>query len=121
MFIEVVLYSLSLEIMNVENQYTGAFENKVKKTSQLTSMFNNRQVKILEYLEINKKISRQTYAKIMGISFMTAFRDIQELLDKGYLKQAGIGRGTYYTLKENLESSETKKPAKVFVDVTGNE
>lgn len=121
MFIEVFLYSLSLEVLNVENQFLNTFENRVKKSSQLTAMFNSRQVKLLEYLEINKRISRQTFAKMMGTSFMTAFRDIQELMEKGYLKQGGVGRGTFYMLNEVADTDSEKKPLKVFIDASTNE
>ena len=33
---------------------------------------------------------------MMGVSFMTSFRDLQDMVDKGYIKVKGKGRGTYY-------------------------
>ena len=32
----------------------------------------------------------------MGTSFMTSYRDLQDMVEKGYIKPKGQGRGTYY-------------------------
>jgi Fic family protein len=108
-FIEAFLYTLSLTAQNVENQYIDLFNNKVKKHSKLQTMFNPRQIKVLDYLEVEGKISRNAYAKMMGTSFMTAFRDLQVLLKEGYIVQKGVGRGTFYVLKKRKEEEEEKK------------
>jgi Fic family protein len=108
-FIEAFLYTLSLTAQNVENQYVDLFNNKVKKHTKLQTMFNPRQIKILDYLEVEGKISRNSYAKMMGTSFMTAFRDLQLLLKEGYITQKGVGRGTFYILKKRKEEEEEKK------------
>src|SRR5690606_6048258 len=105
-FIEALLYTMSLTAASVENEFVYTFSNKVKKHTKLQEMFNPRQIKALDFLEVEGKITRNQYAKIMGISFMTAFRDLQELLNKGYLTQKGVGRGTFYTLKPQRESEK---------------
>lgn len=116
-FIEAFLYSMSIEMLSLQNQVESIFESKVKKQAQLSTQFNNRQIKLLDYLSIHKKITRNEFAKNMGISFMTAYRDLTELYDKGYLNQGGVGRGTYYTLKEqNLDENLPDLP--VFIDST---
>ena len=46
---------------------------------------------------------------MMGVSFMTSYRDLQELLDKEYINQKGKGRGTYYFIPD----SETEQQEKV--------
>lgn len=112
-FIEAFLYTLSLTAQNVENQYIDLFNNKVKKHTKLQTMFNPRQIKILDYLELEGKISRNAYAKMMGTSFMTAFRDLQVLLKEGYLIQKGVGRGTFYILKKRKEE-ESIEEKKIF-------
>jgi Fic family protein len=112
-FIEALLYSLSLEMLNVENNVTNTHEQKVKKHIQQNRELNPRQNKILEYLQFNGKISRQEYSKMMGISFMTAFRDLNELLEHKYISQKGAGRGTYYLLVQD-EVVVEKEKLKVF-------
>jgi predicted HTH transcriptional regulator len=67
---------------------------------------NERQLKIIEYLEIEKKITRMQYTKMMGISFMTSFRDLQEMLEKGYIVQKGKGRATFYILPKKIQSND---------------
>lgn len=97
-FLEAFLYSLSLTTNQVSLLLKETLENKSTNFSQMNEMFNPRQLKILEYLEVEGKVTRNEYTKLMGVSFMTSFRDLQELLDKNYVLQKGKGRGTYYTL-----------------------
>ena len=106
-FIEAFLYTLSLTCVNILNQYKEIYDNKVKMNTKLQEQFNSRQMKMLEYLEVERKVTRAQYSKIMGISFMTAFRDLQELLDKDIIKQKGNGRGTYYVLHTREKETET--------------
>jgi len=113
-FTEALLYSFSISILDLQNRVENTFENKVKKSASLSMELNRRQIRILEYLEINKKVTRNEYSKLMGISFMTAFRDLQELTKKGYLEIKGTGRGTFYVLKEKETNEKNDIP--VFID-----
>lgn len=116
-FIEAVLYSTSLHLVELESAYQDVYENKVKKHGALNEKFNRRQVKALDYLETNKRISRDEYAKLMKVSFMTAYRDLQELVKQDYLKQEGVGRGTTYvpTKSEQIEQFK-EEPISIFKD-----
>ncbi len=107
-FIETVLYTLALNADEVATQVKSTYNMKVKKFNKLDDSLNPRQVKTLEILEKEKKITRIQYAKNMGISFMTAFRDLQELMEHDYIQQKGVGRGTYYTLKKQDDKPEYK-------------
>lgn len=109
-FIEALLYTFSLTAMSVEGQVVDTFSNKVKKHTKLQEMFNPRQIKALDFLEVEGKITRNQYSKVMGVSFMTAFRDLQELFKGGYLTQKGVGRGTFYTLKPQKEEIVEELP-----------
>jgi len=120
-FIEALLYSILLEIISLETSITSNYEAKVKKHAQLSLDLNNRQIKAIDYLNVHKKISRQEYSKLMGISFMTAFRDLQDLLEKGYLSTKGSGRGTIYIYLDKTEEiikENDKKEIPIFVDDT---
>jgi predicted HTH transcriptional regulator len=117
-FIEALLYILSMEMTNLENQVINIYENKVEKKGKLSIELNERQIQILEYLQINQKVTRRKYAKIMDVSFMTAYRDLNELLDKGYIKQKGVGRGTFYVLDK--DNDEVLKEIPTFVDLSLN-
>jgi Fic family protein len=110
-FIEAFLYALSLEMLNLENIYSTTFEQKVKQQGKLASKFNSRQLKILDYLENIDKITRNEYMKMMGISFMTAYRDLNNLVEEKYLESKGTGRGTFYRLvkKKDMQTEESPK------------
>jgi Fic family protein len=60
---------------------------------------NKRQLKILKYLQTIPTVKREDYVQMMAVSTMTAYRDINELVDKKLLKTAGRGRGTKYMLR----------------------
>lgn len=116
-FIEALLYILSMEMLDLENLVLKIYENKVEKKGKLSIELNSRQIKILEHLQINKKVTRKEYTKLMDISFMTAYRDIQELVEKEYLEQKGVGRGTFYVLKkQNKKNEDNNIPT--FVDLS---
>lgn len=105
-FIEAFLYSLSITTTNVANSIKEIYETKSSKIGQMQEELNERQLKIIEYLEIEKKITRMQYTKMMGISFMTSFRDLQEMLEKGYIIQKGKGRATFYILPKKEQSND---------------
>jgi Fic family protein len=110
-FLEAFLYTFSLEMLNTEQKFLKTFDTKIKKGGKLREKFNSRQIKSLEYLEDVKKITREEYTKLTGVSFMTSYRDLKHLLDEGYLIQEGTGRGTFYMLKGDQPiAPEDKKP-----------
>ena len=83
----------------------------------MTEELNSRQIKMIDYLETNKKASRQDLTKMIGVSFMTVYRDLQELMDMDYVEQKGKGRGTHYRLKEDEKGVEVKENIPVFGDM----
>lgn len=114
-FIEALLYSLSLSAIEVSREITEEFDGKVQIHKQLGKDLNSRQVKVVEYLNNNAKITRQQYTKMMGVSFMTSYRDLQELLEKQYIEQRGKGRGTYYVIPDPEEEENLKEDrVKIF-------
>ncbi len=114
-FIEAFLYSVSIHLLDLETKYTDLFNNKVKKYGKLNEKFNKRQLKILEYLENSNKITRDELAKMMGISFMTAYRDLLGLLKENYIEQHGVGRATYYSLTQQSQNeNEFNEKLEVF-------
>lgn len=101
-FLEALLYTLSLNVMDVTKEFKNTYDNKVRKRGSIELQLNQRQIKLLDYLAVNSKITRNKYTKIMGISFMTSYRDLQDMVKKGYIKDKGKGRGTYYVLTKEM-------------------
>jgi hypothetical protein len=109
-FLEAVLYTLSLSTIDLAKEFTDTFNEKMRITRKIGDDLNPRQAKIVEYLHKNARITRKQYTKMMGVSFMTSYRDIQELIEKKYIEQKGSGRGTYYVIPyddENIQSSDS--------------
>ena len=59
---------------------------------------NKRQVKAVEYVKKNRKITNSDYQKLCEVSERTALRDLDELSSKGILQKKGEKKGTYYEL-----------------------
>ncbi|MBP6976531.1 hypothetical protein KBB42_02985 [Candidatus Dojkabacteria bacterium] len=116
MFIEAILYTLSLTVIDTAKNITGEYDKKVNIRKTLGNDLNPRQIKIIEYLNNNQRVTRQQYTKMMGISFMTSYRDLQELLDKEYISQKGKGRGTYYIIpdQDTQEQERVEREIQIF-------
>lgn len=76
----------------------SASDRPAKQGSKPFLDLNKRQLKILKYLQSIPTVKREDYVEMMSISAMTAYRDLQELVDNKILKIKGVGRGTKYML-----------------------
>ena len=61
---------------------------------------NERQVEAVLHVGEHGRITTAEYRDLVGISDVTAYRDLKDLCEKGLLVRHGKGRGTYYTLVE---------------------
>ena len=67
---------------------------------------NKRQLKVIRYLQKFDNISRADYVRLnKNISFMTAFRDLKSLVEKGILVVKGKGNKTRYYLNKSFNNS----------------
>jgi Fic family protein len=101
-FLEAFLYTCSMTVVEVKKDFKETYNSKVRKQSSLELRLNARQIQLLDYLEVNTKVKRSEYTKMMGVSFMTAYRDLQDMIEKEYIKQKGKGRGTFYVLAKEM-------------------
>jgi ATP-dependent DNA helicase RecG len=67
------------------------------------SELNPRQLKAWQIIRSAGSISRKEYAALVGVSSVTAFRDLNDMLDKGFLRTVGSGRSRRYA-----QGSESK-------------
>ncbi len=63
-----------------------------------SSLLNDRQVKVLKHLKPNGSVNRAEYCKLLGVPEKTATRDLKGLVQQGFLKQTGQGKGTRYSI-----------------------
>ncbi len=100
-FLEAFLYTISKTAVETSREIKETYIKKVKKQGDLELHLNPRQIKVIDYLTINQKVTRSNFTKMMGVSFMTSYRDLQDMLQKKYILQKGKGRGTFYILNKN--------------------
>lgn len=115
-FIEAILYTLSLTVIDTSKRVTQEYDTKLNIRKGLSKDLNQRQIKIIEYLYSNPSVTRNAYSKMMGVSFMTSYRDLQDLISKEYISQKGQGRGTYYFIpdQDTQEQERVEREIKLF-------
>jgi|GEM_PF-3137007 len=69
---------------------------------EILNTLNDRQLKGLGVLRQKKKLSRRKYALLNNIAIATAFRDLKDLVEKGLAVPVGMGRGTFYSLSQQI-------------------
>ncbi len=62
---------------------------------------NERQVKAVQFLKSDLRITNTEYQKLTGVSRATTKRDLDEMVKLGLLKLEGAGRSAYYRLTGN--------------------
>lgn len=105
-FIEAFLYTISLTSIDISNDIKKEYVKKVKKQEEVGYTLNQRQQQIFDFLSLNQKITRGQVNQMMDLSFMTSFRELKDMQEKGYIKQKGKGRGTYYVLSKEILAKE---------------
>jgi Fic family protein len=108
-WIESFVRGVSLDLENLKDELYRLEEEKVQRKKELLLGLNSRQLQILNELKSKVKISRSDYADMMGISFMTAYRDLDELVDRKLIYRYGHGRSTYYTAHPKDEGEKKLK------------
>ncbi len=81
------------------------YKNKIVRTNHITYFLNqlglqdlnSRQKQLLRILDSKPYIKRSEYMKIFQVSAMTAYRDLNQLVQKNILTTKGKGKGTIYT------------------------
>jgi len=116
-FIELFLYVISLATIDLHNNITNIIEESSIYTIHAKEELNHRQLKALSYIENNGRIKRSDYTNIMGISFMTAYRDLKEMEEKGFIENHGTGKATYYTLTSKIKDEINKRREKDKIDI----
>ncbi len=97
-FVETFLDTLNKDLLDVRESVSDMLMEDEKAKKQPFLDLNQRQLKVLRYLQTVPSIKREDYCHMMEVSTMTAFRDLNDLVDKNLLKIEGQGRGTKYRL-----------------------
>ena len=70
---------------------------------------NERQMKVINYLKINKEITNREYQELTGAISQTALRDLKDMMALGLVDKVGTtGRSTRYRLRRKPDINPTK-------------
>lgn len=93
---------LAIELTRIKEKVKKlSFDLKVKNRTGKQIALSERQIKLVEYLENNKKMSMSEASKLIpDVSEDTILRDLNDLRKKGIVKRKGKTKGVRYMLKE---------------------
>ncbi len=126
-WIERFVRGVSLDITTLKNEVIRIEEEKVQKKKKKLMDLNSRQLKIINYMKRKPRLYRKDYVKMMGVSTMTAYRDLNELVERKIIECCGGGRSTHYRLRkdkqENPSMEQVRKPkiVKTISDMPENQ
>lgn len=97
-WIETFTAILIPEYTELLTKYEQVNQPKAKSQEKSLLNLNKRQLKILRYLQSIPTVKREDYIQMFDVSTMTAYRDLNELVNKKLLRVEGEGRATHYKL-----------------------
>ncbi len=98
LWVERFVRNLANDMRDTREEMRKFMGEEEKSSKQPFLDLNKRQLKILRYLQTIPTVRREDYVQMMDVSTMTAYRDLNELVDKKLVKIEGQGRGTKYML-----------------------
>ncbi len=118
-WIERFIHCISLDLSSLKMEVLRMQEEKIHDRKKKLIDLNARQARLMRHLANTPKIKRQEYVKMMGVSTMTAYRDLDELVSKKIIEIKGGGRSTYYIPKNEEEviakDEDLRKPEVIKV------
>ncbi|MFO8078021.1 MAG: ATP-binding protein [Thermoplasmatota archaeon] len=111
--VDMIEDTLNHGLLEPEFEDTGTaivviFRKSITKEFLKEKGLNDRQIESVEYLKENERIKRKTYSDIFDIGATTAYKELDEMIEKGILGRRGEGRATHYVLRTKRTKSERK-------------
>lgn len=100
-WLEYFTEGIAIELSRIEKEILE-LTKKLKvavEPDKLRIELNRRQLKALDRIQKEGKITNREYRKKFGVSNYTAYKDLKELLKKRLVKKVGKGRTTYYAIE----------------------
>jgi len=98
LWLERFVRNLANDMVETKEEMSKTVNEEDKASKKPFLDLNKRQLKILRYLQTIPTLKREDYVQMMDVSTMTAYRDLNELVEKKLVKIEGQGRGTKYML-----------------------
>lgn len=105
-WLEYFVQGIAVEMVRLE-QRIAALEQIVQRVTPSDTAvlgLNSRQIRSLEFLLHEPRLTTELYTQWNRVSRATAQRDLADLVTRGLLRQHGLGRGTYYALSSSDEA-----------------
>jgi len=106
-WLEVFSKCMATEMSTLKNEISRAVEKKMNIRKKRILDLNPRQQKLLRHLQYNPRVSRRKYVAMTGVSSMTAYRDLNDLVKRKLIHAYGGGRSSYYRLAGRSEEEHT--------------
>ena len=105
-WLEYFVQGIAVEMVRLEERIRG-LERIVDQAALPPAAalnLNPRQIRALEFLAHEPKLTTALYRQWNRVSRATAQRDLSDLVSRGILAQRGVGRGTHYVLAGSAEA-----------------
>jgi Fic family protein len=112
-WLEYFVQGIAVEMVRLE-QRIAALERIVHRVVVPETAIldlNPRQIRSLEFLLRESRLTTELYTQWNHVSRATAQRDLADLAVRGLLQQRGVGRGTYYVLSGTDEAQTARDEA----------
>ena len=99
-WLEYFVQGIAVEMVSLEQRITalGQIVQQAAGMEVAALGLNTRQIRALELLLREPRLTTALYSQWNRVSCATAQRDLADLVARGLLQQRGVGRGTYYVL-----------------------
>ena len=98
-WLEYFAEGVNVSIQAVKERVIKLSSERLRKTKRGQIALTERQMKIVEFINQNSKITNKDIRNIFKISPQAAHKEIKKLLKLEVVKPVGKGRGLYYVLK----------------------
>ena len=112
-WLEYFVQGITVEMVRLEQRITalGQIVRRTAGTEASVVGLNPRQIRALEFLLQEPRLTTALYSQWNQVSRATAQRDLADMLSRGLLERRGVGRGTYYALPRSDEAQTVSDEA----------
>lgn len=105
-WLEYFVQGIAVEMVRLEQRITalGQIVQQAAGTEAASLGLNARQIRALEFLLREPRLTTDLYTQWNRVSRATAQRDLSDLVARGLLRRQGVGRGIYYVLPKPDEA-----------------
>lgn len=100
--------AVSVESAAIRNAAVKISDRKLHTSKDVLEELNSRQLKLIHYFRYHPRINRKQYVAQSGVSTMTAYRDLNDLVKRKIILLKGGGRSTYYVLRQESDELEER-------------